>query len=105
MSWTAKRFNGKSHKEYREATSTHHRKPRSLGGNGNEENLSELPRSRHSAWHDLFQNWCAERIAQEINDRYLDPDYVFVVTRRPHEDNRPADFVSTGLFLTPKGVV
>jgi hypothetical protein len=82
MSWKAKRFNGQHNKPYREATSSHHRKPRSQGGNGDDRNLSDLPRSRHAAWHTLFQNWIPERIADEINRRYLDPDYELVVVRR-----------------------
>ena len=79
MSWFAKRYDNQRHKPYREATSRHHRKPRSIQGTNEERNISELPRSRHAAWHALFQNWTAERIADEINRRYLDPDFEFVV--------------------------
>ena len=79
MSWNARKWHiENNHKQYREAESTHHRKPRSQGGKSNAENLSELPRSRHAAWHNLFQNWTPDRIAEEINDRYLDPDFKMV---------------------------
>jgi hypothetical protein len=80
MSWKAKRFHGT--KPYREAESTHHRKPRSLGGESNERNLIELPRSKHCAWHTLFRNFTPERIAQEINERYLDPSWSFVAVKK-----------------------
>lgn len=79
MSWKAKRF--ERHPQYREATSTHHRKPRSLGGTNDRRNLSELPRSRHAAWHTLFQNWTPQMIAEEINERYLDPDYKLIAVK------------------------
>jgi hypothetical protein len=81
MSWKARRFDliaENNRKPYREATSQHHRKPRSLGGGNEERNISELPRSRHAAWHIIAFNWCPERIAEEINRRYLDPDFAFV---------------------------
>lgn len=91
MSWKASRFKSKRFHTYREAVSTHHRKPRSLGGSGGERNLSELSRSRHAAWHALFQNWSAERIAEEINTRYLDPDYEFVVVKRCQRFTRGAE--------------
>ena len=81
MSWSATRFHGVK-QPYRESDSTHHRKPRSLGGTSEERNLSELPRSRHAAWHTLFQNWEPIRIAQEINERYLDPDWEVQVWRK-----------------------
>lgn len=66
----------------REATSTHHRKPRSIGGTDAARNCIELCTSKHRAWHAMFYNYDAHRIAREINDKYLDPDYEFVVVRR-----------------------
>ena len=67
---------------FRETTSTHHRKPTSIGGSDDSRNKIELPTKRHEAWHTLFQNWSADRIAAEINDRYIDPDYQLVVVKR-----------------------
>lgn len=61
---------------------THHRKPRSLGGSSNDRNLSEIPHDKHVAWHLLFINWDPFRIAEEINAKYLDPDYEFVARRK-----------------------
>ena len=86
MSWHAKRWQDElarnNRKTLREGTSTHHRKCRSNGGGNDERNLYELTRTLHTSWHNLFRNWTPERIAQEINERYLDPDYIFVVARR-----------------------
>ena len=73
MSWNAKR--------YLDRPSKHHRKPASTGG-GNGSNVSEIPRSKHMAWHILFQNWDAYRIAEEINTRFLDPEFEFVVVHK-----------------------
>jgi hypothetical protein len=61
---------------------THHRKPRSIGGKSEPRNLSRLAGNKHSAWHLLFQNWTAEAIAEEINRLYLDPDYEFIAIRK-----------------------
>jgi hypothetical protein len=81
MSWLAKRYDGAQYRR-KQGESKHHRKPTSMGGTSEERNLSELSVSRHRAWHTLFQNWCPERIAYEINSRYLDPDYEMVVVRK-----------------------
>lgn len=67
--------NGKS-------VSLHHRKPRSIGGTEEERNKIKLPIKLHRAWHVLFQNWTAERIAQEISEQYLDPDYVMIAVKK-----------------------
>ena len=83
MSWGRKQF--RRQLPYQEAMSRHHRKPRSLGGTDEKSNISVLPRTRHSAWHTLFQNWSPQRIAEEINERYLDPSVKMVVV--------PADMV------------
>lgn len=61
---------------------THHRKPRSIGGNGEPRNISRIPAKKHEAWHLLFANFHPERIAEEINKHYLDPDYQVIVVRR-----------------------
>ena len=77
MSWASKQF--KRALAYKEALSRHHRKPRSLGGGNEDRNISLLPRVKHAAWHTLFQNWDAYRIAEEVNEMYLDPAYKMVV--------------------------
>jgi len=63
-------------------TTTHHRKPRSLGGKSEPRNLSELIKDHHVAWHCLFHNWTPEQIAHAINTYFLDPDYEFVCVRK-----------------------
>lgn len=60
----------------------HHRKPRSLGGTSEPENISHVPAKKHAAWHILFRNLPADQIAEEINRTYLDPDFRFVLERR-----------------------
>ncbi len=60
----------------------HHRKPRSIGGGNERKNISFVPRHLHEHWHGLFQNWTAQQIADEINQTWLDPDFIFVVQRR-----------------------
>lgn len=57
----------------------HHRKPRSLGGDDSDRNLSYVTRDRHEAWHRLFSNWSPGQIARHINAMWLDPDYKLVV--------------------------
>lgn len=60
----------------------HHRKPRSKKGKGNRQNLSKVPMHLHQAWHALFVNYDADKIAEIINETWLDYDYIFVVERR-----------------------
>jgi len=59
----------------------HHRKPRSLGGGDSRRNRTKLRSDKHKAWHLLFTNFQPHQIAEEINQKYLDPDYKFVVVR------------------------
>lgn len=56
----------------------HHRKPKSQGGTGTRENISRIPDKKHRAWHILFRDMPPERIAAEINNIYLDPDFQFI---------------------------
>ena len=60
----------------------HHRKPKSLGGRREPQNLIRLPHKKHQAWHFLFMNFTPERIAEEINQKYLDPDYEVIAVRK-----------------------
>jgi hypothetical protein len=53
-----------------------------LGGRKEPKNISLLPQKKHQAWHFLFMNYTPERIVDEINDKYLDPDYILIVQRR-----------------------
>ena len=60
----------------------HHRKPSSIGGTSDQRNISILPKSKHTSWHYLFGNLTAERIVEEINRQYIDPDYELIVVRK-----------------------
>jgi len=62
--------------------SRHHRKPKSLGGNGYPRNISTVNATDHMAWHRLFKNGTPYEIATKINEVWLDPDYILVVQRR-----------------------
>ena len=54
---------------------THHRKPSSIGGDGNPQNLARVPYDKHVAWHVIFGNMTAQQIIEEINTHWLDPKY------------------------------
>jgi len=60
----------------------HHRKPKSLGGRAEKRNISLLPDKKHVAWHVLFRNLPPEKIAEEINRFYIDPDFQLIVVRK-----------------------
>jgi len=60
----------------------HHKKPRSLGGHSDNRNLSFVPKYLHRSWHNLFSNYTPETIASIINEKWLDPDYEFVVRKK-----------------------
>jgi hypothetical protein len=60
----------------------HHRKPRSIGGTGEPRNVVRIPGNKHAAWHILFCNFSAEKIADIINATFLDPDYEFIAIRK-----------------------
>lgn len=59
-------------------TDKHHRRPTSIGGSNSERNISIIPIKKHCAWHILFANMQATEIAREINEKYIDPDYVLL---------------------------
>jgi hypothetical protein len=67
----------KVHKGY----SRHHRKPQSLGGGNEDENISVVPCYQHQAWHDLFSNFDPETIAKIINQKWLDTSFKFMCVR------------------------
>jgi hypothetical protein len=63
----------------------HHRRPRSIGGTNKPTNISFVNRDEHAAWHRLFFNYEAEKIADLINGKWLDPKYRLVCVRREEE--------------------
>ena len=60
----------------------HHRKPRKLGGTDEKRNIALVNHKAHQSWHLLFNHMNPYQIAEVINERWLDPDYQFVVKRR-----------------------
>lgn len=60
----------------------HHRRPRSIGGDNSNRNISLVCRDKHEAWHRLFRNHEAEDIARIINEVWLDPNKEFVCVSR-----------------------
>lgn len=56
----------------------HHRKPRSLGGGNESENISFVPGNKHEAFHLLFANKTPYEIADILNAVWLDPAYELV---------------------------
>ncbi len=72
---------------------THHRKPRSIGGKSEPRNVVRIPERKHAAWHVLFANRTAEEIAHLISETYLDPDFMFIAIRK--EDGCDSPFSSS----------
>ena len=68
----------------------HHKRPRSLFGTNEPNNLIYIKATHHTAWHTLFKNFGPHRIAKLINKLYLDPDYEFVVVERRNPANLPS---------------
>lgn len=60
----------------------HHRKPRSIGGTDDPENISIVPRNKHEAWHLLFSNFEPELIVEIINKFWIDPEYALTAVKR-----------------------
>jgi hypothetical protein len=60
----------------------HHRRCRSNGGSNAKSNLSFVKSNQHRAYHLLFQNFQAPRIAQLLNEVWIDPDWELVARRR-----------------------
>lgn len=64
--------------------SIHHRQPVSQGGNNNPDNLVKVNSRHHECWHTLFQSHTPKRIAEIINETWLDKRFVLVVKPRQH---------------------
>ena len=62
--------------------SRHHRKPSSRGGTESQENISFVPYNGHRAWHGFAKNLSPNEICELINEKYLDPEYMFICVRR-----------------------
>ena len=62
--------------------SRHHRRPKSLHGSNDPQNISVVPRNLHESWHTLFGDKNPYEIADICNTVWLDPCYYFLVRRR-----------------------
>lgn len=56
----------------------HHRRCRSNGGKHEGENISFVPEKLHQAFHLIFSNNSVTRIAEILNEDFIDPDYIMV---------------------------
>jgi len=64
------------------ARTRHHRKPQSKGGGNEKRNIAIIRRCEHQSWHNLFGTKNPDEIAEIINGRFIDPDYMLVCKRR-----------------------
>lgn len=55
-------------------SSTHHRRPRCLGGTDDPKNLARVDRKLHAAYHQLFGPGEPRVIGSLLNNQWLDPD-------------------------------
>lgn len=70
----------------------HHRRPKSLGGDYSDRNISVVPPKYHRAWHLLFGNDSPQEIAKKITEIWIDPDYyVIAVPRKKRKPRRVKD--------------
>lgn len=63
------------------AKQRHHRRPKSLGGNSSKANISKVSPTLHQSFHKLFANADPFKIAQILNDTWLDPNYKLIVQK------------------------
>jgi hypothetical protein len=56
----------------------HHKKPKSLGGMDNHENIIMVDDKLHKAFHRVFFNMNPEQIAWELNHNWIDPNWTLV---------------------------
>ena len=77
----------------------HHRRPKSLGGkndfnNVENGNISFVPQRLHEAWHLLFANNSPGRICEVINDHFIDPSVAVIAI--------PKDMLETIFLILQK---
>lgn len=60
----------------------HHRKPLGSGGLDVERNKSEVRKSHHQAYHQMFGLLPAYKIADYLNKKWIDPDFYFFCIKR-----------------------
>lgn len=62
--------------------SRHHRLCRSNGGGDEPANISMVSEKAHQSWHFLFSNYPPEKIANIINDIWIEEGVRMVVRKR-----------------------
>ncbi len=81
-----------------EKMTTHHRKPKSLGGRGGCRNKSRVKWKYHDAWNTLFENGTPERIAEILNETLLN-------LNKLKKNRRRAFFSLFGINTTIQGIM
>jgi hypothetical protein len=67
----------------------HHRKCRSNGGSNAQSNIAYVGENEHRAWHLLFfKNYTAHKIAEIINEHWIDPQFEVVVAIRGEKNKQ-----------------
>ena len=66
----------------RDRLTKHHRRCKSNGGGNEPENISMVKRELHQAYHLIFQNKPPERMAELLNELWIDPRYEMVAHKR-----------------------
>ena len=59
----------------------HHRRPRSMGGDNSDRNISIVNAKQHRAYHVLFFNKDPIEIARLLNEYWIDPDWHFIAVK------------------------
>lgn len=67
-------------KNDREQKTVHHRKPRSKGGTDHPENISQVKRKFHEAYHLLFADKSPQQVATILTDIWIDPAWELTAT-------------------------
>lgn len=60
----------------------HHRKPKSMQGGNNRENISIVPENKHAAYHLLFNEGRVDYIVKVLNNTWIDPEYELFFRRK-----------------------
>lgn len=64
------------------AKQRHHRKCKSRGGTRSKANISRVKPTLHQSFHNLFANADTFRIAEILNETWIDPAFKLVVICR-----------------------
>jgi len=70
----------------KKTTDTHHRKPRSKGGDNSCNNIVTVNKTKHQAFHHLFYEGSPQKIANILNRTWIDLDYELIVVKREQKE-------------------